>query len=257
MQIGMMNNPARSLESQVRFAARHTFDYLDLTVEPPEYDSANLDPGEVKRIIHRAGLGIVGHTAWYLPFDSPITRIRRAASAQFIADFEFFAEIEVTKATIHFFPTSSTRIFTHRQRLGFILETLQPVVKRSRELGIDIMLENCVMNSRILRLMRAVFEHLPEIHFHLDIGHAFLNGQTTLLDKLLQHFGHKLIHLHASDNVLGDDLHLPLGAGQIPWPGVIRKLKQIGYDDTLTLEIFSHQRTYLTTSARLWRQWWG
>ena len=47
------------------------------------------------------------------------------------------------------------------------------------------------------------------------------------------------MHLH--DNRGGqskdDDLHLPIGAGTVDFPGIMASLVSAGYDGTLTLEV--------------------
>ena len=55
-----------------------------------------------------------------------------------------------------------------------------------------------------------------EVAFHLDVAHAHLGGERRR--ELLDAFGDRLGHVHASDNFGADDLHLPLGAGSIRWP---------------------------------------
>ena len=44
------------------------------------------------------------------------------------------------------------------------------------------------------------------------------------------------------------DHHLPIGAGTIGFPKIIKALKKTGYNDTVTLEVFSSDRDYLTMS---------
>jgi len=52
-------------------------------------------------------------------------------------------------------------------------------------------------------------------------------------------YGKRLAHLHFHDNKGGQaDLHLPIGAGHIDLATMIRAIKQTGYDDTITLEVF-------------------
>ena len=55
-------------------------------------------------------------------------------------------------------------------------------------------------------------------------------------------------HVHASDNSSRDDEHLPVGVGTIDFPEFVKALKGIGYDDTITLEVFSRDRDYLRIS---------
>lgn len=46
------------------------------------------------------------------------------------------------------------------------------------------------------------------------------------------------------------DRHLPLGAGTLDYEKFISELKRLGYDDTITLEVFSRDRDYLLLSKR-------
>jgi sugar phosphate isomerase/epimerase len=65
--------------------------------------------------------------------------------------------------------------------------------------------------------------------------------------------------VHLSDNDGTADQHLPLGSvprSRIDWQEHISKLKAIGYDGTITLEVFSPQREYLLLSRDLLVKWW-
>ena len=61
-------------------------------------------------------------------------------------------------------------------------------------------------------------------------------------------FSDRIGHVHVSDNFGKEDNHLPIGTGTIDFPKIIKALKDIGYDDTLTLEVFSRDRDYLRIS---------
>jgi sugar phosphate isomerase/epimerase len=95
--------------------------------------------------------------------------------------------------------------------------------------------------------------------FRLDVGHASIGRrpeEPNLTGELVEAFGDRLAHVHVSDNLGIDDLHLPLGAGSADWPVVVRVLRSAGYDKTVTIEIFSREPAHVETSARLWREWW-
>ena len=63
------------------------------------------------------------------------------------------------------------------------------------------------------------------------------------------------MHLH--DNRGGhEDLHLPLGAGNLDLRGTITALKGTGYDATITLEVFTPDRHFLTYSRDVLRRVW-
>jgi len=64
------------------------------------------------------------------------------------------------------------------------------------------------------------------------------------------------VHLH--DNRGGNqDLHLPLGAGNIDVAGAIRALKSCGYDGTITLEVFTPDLNHLVYSRDVLKRTWA
>ena len=69
--------------------------------------------------------------------------------------------------------------------------------------------------------------------------------------RLVEQFGSRIAHLHFSDNHGRRDEHLAVGHGTIDFAGLVRQLKAIGYDDTLTLEVFSPNRQQLVDSRDL------
>jgi len=76
-------------------------------------------------------------------------------------------------------------------------------------------------------------------------------------EEFLEAFRDRLVHVHVSDNFgKREDLHLPLGAGTIPWKKIISRLKKSGYDGTITLEVFSPDRRYLLFSRDKLRELW-
>jgi len=60
------------------------------------------------------------------------------------------------------------------------------------------------------------------------------------------------------ENDGSSDQHLPLGVTKWDWnwPGRIQQLKSLGYDGTITLEVFSGDKKYLELNRDLLREWW-
>jgi sugar phosphate isomerase/epimerase len=66
-----------------------------------------------------------------------------------------------------------------------------------------------------------------------------------------------LRHVHLHDNKGGtQDLHLPLGTGNLDLSHLIAQLRRTGYDGTITLEVFSTDRHYLAYSRDVLQQIW-
>ena len=68
--------------------------------------------------------------------------------------------------------------------------------------------------------------------------------------------GNKIGHIHASDNFGREDSHLPIGAGTVEFDRILKELKGTGYNDTLTVEVFSRDRDYLGISRDKVRELW-
>ena len=62
-----------------------------------------------------------------------------------------------------------------------------------------------------------------------------------LLMAVVKHLFNKIEHVHVHDNFGGksvkDDLHLPLGDGNVDYPKIFTMLKEKGYDSTITMEL--------------------
>ncbi len=255
MLIGMMNYPGTSLKEEITFAAKNGFDYLDLTMEPPK--ARHFDVGEIRNLLKNLQLRAVGHTAYYLTPDSPFQRIRKANQEEIIAQLRLFQQLDIRKVTLHFAFSFPQRFFSLKARKQMWTTTLIPLLEECRNCDIQLMLENTQNSWDTLRLLVELIETFPELGFNLDVAHANLHCETNKTEWLLENLATHLAHVHLSDNMGGDDLHLPLGCGYIPWKRIIRKIKSVGYDGTCTLEVFSKNRNYLIRNRKLLRSLWG
>jgi sugar phosphate isomerase/epimerase len=253
MQLGMMNDPRRDALDEARWAARHGFAFLDLTVEGPAADLAQLDVPAIRRVLDDAGMHVVGHTAWFLPLASPIERVRRAAIEEVVATLPIFAGLGATLVNVHIARTVKT--FGPEATARFNGASFAELAERAEPYGIRMMAEHPPDPGVSIGDIRAILQADARLGFHLDVGHANVGGDR--LEGLLNAFADRLCHVHLSDNRGRDDDHMPLGAGNIDWRRAIRLIKHSGYDGTITLEVFAQERDYLLQSAEKVRQWWA
>src|SRR3954451_4076055 len=101
MRIGMMNHPARDPIHEIGWAAEHGFQFVDLTLEHPRAGADTLDSAAIRAALDASQLGVVGHTAWYLPFASPVPRLREAAIAEVESAFPHFAAVGARLVNVH------------------------------------------------------------------------------------------------------------------------------------------------------------
>ena len=67
MQIGAMNHPARDPVAEIDWIGQYGFDFVDFTLEPPAADPDQIDVDAIRAVLDRHNLGVVAHTAYYLP----------------------------------------------------------------------------------------------------------------------------------------------------------------------------------------------
>jgi sugar phosphate isomerase/epimerase len=258
MQIGAMNHPARNPLEEIDFFGRQGFDFVDFTLEPPAADPDQIDTKAIRATLDRHGLGVVAHTAWFIPLGSPFASIREASLGEFRRALRAAHQIGATVMNVHY--GKSPGFFSKVQVIGWHVEVLSRLCQEAAEVGITIVLEHIPHGgSEQLENIVAVMEKVPLLRFHLDSGHAKLERGYDRWDEYLDRLGHKLLHVHLSENDGTADQHLPLGAAPrstTDWPLHIKKLKATGYNSTITLEVFAPHKEYLLLSRDLLRRWW-
>lgn len=255
MRIGAMNNPMTNVIDEIECYARLGFDFIDLTLEPQAAYGGTLPTTEVKSALQNTGLDIVGHTAFYMPIASPIPNVREAALREMERDIEVFRELGATLVNVHPYliaPLHDTRWVRETN-----IASLQRLLAYAQRFEMKLMLENVTPHFNTPRDLSMVFAAVPELGFHLDVGHANLEVEHNMTVELASLFFDRLEHVHFSDNNGGSlDLHLPLGVGKIDWKWIVHILKRVGYDRTITLEVFAHDREYLKISRDKLRKLW-
>jgi sugar phosphate isomerase/epimerase len=135
-----MNHPARDLLQQIEWVASLGFGFIDLTLEPPMAASWRVDRGAVRQALSRHSLGVVGHTAFYLPIASGIEEIRRASLEELRRCVDVFAAVGAQWMNIHpdrHAPMHSRQFFVEKN-----LETLAELLAHAGDRGVGLMIEN-------------------------------------------------------------------------------------------------------------------
>jgi sugar phosphate isomerase/epimerase len=257
LKIGMMNNPRVDVIGEIAWAHQNHFDFLDLTLEPSAAHPKQVKVERTRRALRDANLEIIGHTAYYLPWASPLETLREAAIKEMTWTLEVFAELGASRVTVH--PDKSISFALNPKAIWEKnMESLEAIEAMAKPLGIMVLVENMDRTFNTVEQIRDALSRMPRLGFHLDVGHANLNVERNRTGEFLKAFHDRIVHVHLSDNFgKSEDLHLPLGAGTIDWEKIIPMLKGSGYDGTITLEIFSPDRGYLLFSRDKLREMWG
>jgi sugar phosphate isomerase/epimerase len=256
MQVGAMNHPGEPLHREIAWMAEMKLDFIDLTLEPPAAATWQVKPSEVRKQLRDHGLGVVGHTAYYLPIASSFESLRHAAVDELKRAVEVFAAIGAKWMNVH--PDGHAPFTDERTVVQRNITSLQDLVTFAAPAGVGIMLENVPGRFNSVVQLKAILDAVADAALHLDIGHCNLGVPRSTAGELVSYFRRRLAHVHLHDNRGGHaDLHLALGMGDLDLVTHVRELRAAGYDGTITLEVFSRDRHYLGYSRDRLRELWA
>ena len=178
--------------------------------------------------------------------------LRKASLNEVLKSLDVAAELGCLKVVLHPSYLLGLSVFVMDKAREYALESLDAIMERADKLGLLICLENLFPRTHSLveqEDFTAIFEKFPGLKLTLDTGHAHIEDKegSRALD-FIKMFPDRISHIHASDNFGEEDNHLPVGAGTVNFPEIIKALKEIGYDNTITLEVFSRDKDYLRIS---------
>jgi len=263
MFYGAMNSPLRPILDEVKAIAELKFDYLELAMDPPYCDSKNLKKQKrgIQESLAQHDMELVCHLPTFLSTADLTDRLRQASIDETLTSLEVAAEIEPLKVVLHPSYMMGLGAFLPELARAHAIESLEIIVEKAHSLGLCLCLENMFPRSQWLinpEEFVDILAKFPTVNLLLDIAHAHIEdagGKKCL--RFIELFGDRIGHLHVSDHFGKEDQHLPIGAGIIDFSRVVKSLKGIGYDDTITLEVFSRDRDYLKMSKKKMEEMFG
>lgn len=254
MQYGAMNFPIRPVLQEIAVISELGFDYLELTMDPPQahYSVIRRQKERILKTLEDLNLGVICHLPTFVSTADLTEGLRKASLNEVLESLETASEIGAQKVVLHPSPISGMGVLMLRQARKYALESLGIIVEKAERLKLCLCLENMFPKSNSLvnpGEFVEVFEMFPALKFVFDTGHANIDDKDgNKIRAFIQRFQDRLEHVHASDNFGREDNHLPIGTGTIDFPAVMRMLREIPYDKTITLEVFSRDKDYLRIS---------
>jgi len=254
MKIGVMNNPAKPVYDEVTAFGEARFDFVDLTIEGPA--ALEIDIAKLQLILDRYGMSVTGHTDPCLPYAYPVQDIRNACLKELERCAKIFSALGAGVMNIH--PSYFCPPAMRNSIVDLNVEALKPIVAMAASYGLTVVFENFKAPFDRVATIKTIMDAVPGLALHLDFGHAnFGQDNHHVFCKKL---GRAIRHVHFSDNRGREDNHMPLGVGNINWDNAVKSLKAIGYDETITLEVFCDDTAmffnYLDLSRKLVLELW-
>jgi len=254
MLYGATNFPIKPALEELETIAKLGFDYLELTMDAPEahYTVIRRIKDELVHALQSFHMRLICHLPTFVSTADLTDSLREVSLNEVLKSLEVAAELQTMKAVLHPSLHRGLSMFVIDQARQYALRSLEAILDKAAELGVCICLENMFPQSNSLvnpEDFDEVFERFPQLRMTLDTGHAHIEDKVgTKIFDFIRRFPDRIYHVHMHDNLGKDDNHLPIGAGNIEFPKIVKALKEIGYDETITLEVFSKDRDYLRLS---------
>jgi len=256
MKFGAMNFPVTPLLDEIDTFSLLGFDYLELTMDPPmaHYTVLAEIKGDILTALRANNLGLICHLPTFVSTADLTESIRDASIMEMQKSLAMASELGAEKVVLHPSAVVGMGGFVLGTVRDYALAFLSEISDTARSLNVTICLEN-MFPRNMFGVEPIEFEGLfrlfPTIKLTLDTGHANIaENKNNRLMKLVEQFGDRIGHLHFSDNNGYRDDHLAIGEGSINFKRLIKSLKEIGYDDTITLEVFDQNRQALVDSRQ-------
>ena len=253
MRYGVMNSPMHSLLHEVEALGPYGFDYLEVTMDAPyaHYTVIRKQKEELQNALKRQGMALICHLPTFVSTADLTDTIREASIQEMIHSMHVAAELKAIKAVLH--PSFISGIGAMLPDLArrHAQTAMTRLLNEAERIELNVCVENLFPRSLSLvspEDFDSLFEQFPNAKMTLDTGHAHIGGGTARILEFIKRFPDRIGHIHASDNRGLSDDHLPMGAGTIDFSKVVKALKNVGYDNTITLEVFTRDRNYLTIS---------
>ncbi len=236
------------------------FEYVEIGIEGPEGNPDIIDKrkDEIVTLIQRFKQNPIAHTAYWIDLASDYDYIRNAWINESIREIRMARKLGIDLINFH---ANVNGMFYGEKRktvLDNLIKSLRGIVSHANESNVNVMLENTPLSNGIHNVdeFKYIVDNVPNLFVHLDIPHAFTSGGMKSVIDYINTFRDKIIHIHWHDNHGKKDEHLPIGDGLIDHQGAIKALKDINYDRTITLEVFTSSND-ARSSANLLRNMWS
>lgn len=254
MHYGAMNFPVLPVLAEIDAIAGMGFDYLELAMDAPmaHHSIIAADKTAIIHALKANGLGLVCHMPTFVSTADLTESLRLASVSEMRRSLEVAFELGATKIVLHPSMAAGLGPYVGDRIKAYAHDFLAEMVEAAQQMRLTLCLEN-MFPRYMLGVQPADFEELftsfPSLKLVLDTGHAHIDDRGEgRMTQLVEQFGDRIAHLHFSDNNGRRDEHLAVGHGTVDFAGLVRQLQALGYDDTITLEVFGENRQLLVDS---------
>ena len=238
------------LSKEIESAGRLGFDFIEIALEEPLITPEYLEKNKknLKYLLKKYDLFSFAHAPLNTEFGTTFEKIRFGWISLIKAYIMILSEMELRKINIHAKFQTAPPEYKNLNKifLDNCVKSFKEIVKFGKKYRVQILLENGIRNTGDVESIKYILDNVPNLGMTLDVAHAFLLGDLGNIKNFVQTFKHRINHCHMHDNHGKYDEHLPIGCGNIDYNSVVKMLKKINYNKTITLEVFTSKEVFTT-----------
>ncbi len=173
MKLGLLTDPRRDLMAEIKWAVDHGFEVLDIQMAAPFGALEHTNWRTIGASVGDTGLLPICHAAGYLVIDNPSPLIRQAALDELRRSIDAAQRVGAALLTTRFrgWPShlDEQAGYDYRRQVYAIL------VEHGRERGVRVALENSADNAHQLKYFREIFQRVPGLCLHYNVGNGNVN----------------------------------------------------------------------------------
>jgi sugar phosphate isomerase/epimerase len=263
-KFGLLTDPTESVPNEIVRFHRLGFDYVEIGIEEPKATPRILmsQRDDILNLLSANAMFALGHTAYWVNFGSSHEKARRGWIEEAKDMIHVASKLNLGLLNFHFYSRLGTVGVTEESRNIFLenfTSSMRELTQFAKTEKVDLMLENVPSEEghplESIVYFSEVMRAIPELRFHLDAPHAFIENDMKGIRDYIDAFGERLAHIHLHDNHGKHDEHLPLGQGKIDFRKVVKLLKEINYDKTITFEVFTSHADAVRSMEFFKKQW--
>jgi len=262
-RFGLLTDPVEPVPNEIVRFKRLGFDYVEIGIEEPTATPQSLSK-QRKRILKALSdneMFAIGHTAYWVQFGSSHNKARTGWIEEAKDMIRVASLLKLELLNFHFYGRLGRVGVTQESTSTFVANftaAMRELTKFAKTKKVQLMLENVPTESNGIGKIQnfsAVMGGVPELKFHLDVGHAFIENRMEGVKSYIDAFAERLVHTHLHDNHGKEDEHLPLGYGKIDFKKIVAWLREINYAKTITFEVFTSYRDAVRSREYLKKLW--
>ncbi|NHN49054.1 sugar phosphate isomerase/epimerase [Halostella sp. JP-L12] len=231
-------------------AAAAGYDHVELMLDGDwSREALETAPERVADPLDEHGLDLLVH----LPFGgfdvgSPHPKVREGSVAELAACIETAGELGAEKAVLHAESTAWKPVVGDDERIDLVVDSVRELIDVADDAGVEICAENIPRATPSIHQFDRLFEE-TEVSMTVDTGHARMDGvDAGGVASMVRERPERISHFHLNDTRVADDEHLPFGAGTIDFGRIFEALRGVGWEGTLSLEVFTLDYGYVAES---------